>query len=370
MSAWLPDRLQEVAMVAPVALLVALALWAWRRRDADRPACPRCGYSARSGEGVAERCSECGFEPSGRRPWRWGWRRSRLAIAALVAVVSLLGWRYGPAAWPFVRRLVVPRYATVGDVTIGDHRVRLVRDRWFDWGERAAPTRYTFEVLDRRDGRTFRQHAFHVEVGLAGARDALPAPGTRGFGDDVDDDGVPDVVLALADGGSGGHGRTFVVSLGGDLAATSALEDAWLQPGGASGTPATAVVGDRRYRYRWTSGAGSPSPTLLFAPREGLWELDVDACRARAPDAAALGRARAAVAAGMGSREAWLSPLLTATLDLVYAGRAAEGQALLRELWREDEASRLAFEEELARLLREPPSGDALRAINGGDPWP
>jgi hypothetical protein len=198
----------------------------------------------------------------------------------------------------------------------------------------------------------------------------LGALGTRGRGDDINGDGLPEIVLTLNSGGSGCVMQTIVYRCTNGRAEPIAtlpycgrFED--LDADGVL----EFVAGDRTFAYWVTSGAGSPNPEVTLEWRDDAYVVSIDRMRTPRPTpdeyAALVDATRTAARGAMGDR---LAPILAGALDLIYAGHADLGWSLIADAWVDgtEFADAPAFIAAVRSKLDGSPFADAVRAINGG----
>jgi len=373
LAATAPSALLGLAAAVAVAGLVAAA-FALRRRTLAEPRCPRCGYAMRGGD-LGGACPECGFRSADRDAWYRGGRRWWLALAAIgVAGLALgLPWAIFGKDGTLVGLLGQWRTLAVGSPAPG-WRVSIEESR--------DPVRPWRRLRVERDGETvWSVEGWYLSAGVGAAPFELGAPGSHGFGGDLEGDGIADLVVSEVSAGTGGFARTHVLALG----VTGGFVPLGSFPGvlrdvDGDGIPWEAVAPDPCLDYRWTSGAGSPRLAVILTAHAssdfGIWRVSARHMRKPAPpesDLAERARSIREVHAreGIGPpeerqsrREEWLSPLVGTMGELVYSGHRERAFRFLDEAWPGDEAEREAFRLEFTEALAESPYAVEIEALS------
>jgi hypothetical protein len=361
-----------------IALVVAVIAIVGRR--ADRPRCPRCRYDLTGQVADSSRCPECGFEARSGRDWLRRRRRPTLAALAILAAAAMTIIPFRSTVWIWGKKSFLPRYREIGRGIAGAVTVVREHDSWNDLGtaEYFGPDRISIILAD--GSRQLLLAEPSMELGAIRST-GMPPDNSPGFGAaivamDGSQQGDPsELVVTLPSGGSGGYVTTIIYEIGhGPLRPKSVLTNGWLADENRDGV--YEVMGfDGTFAYVWTSGAGSTRPTVAFhvdGVATGFWRIDPQRMRSLAPQPDEIESMRSVVrSADPTSREAWLSPLIRGTLELLYSGRGPDGREFLRAGWRGTADELAAFEREFEATFARSPYATQIRALQtGGIAWP
>jgi hypothetical protein len=364
-----------LAVAATVAIVAAaVAGFALRRRPLPEPHCPRCRYPMK-GVDAASRCPECGFATRDGGAWWLGSRRWGVALAA-----AGVGW--------LTLALVFSRYGRDG-VLVG------ILGRWKVVVSAAPSPGWLVTLEETRDSdapwrriRVFRGsetvwsiEALYLSAGVPADPWKLGGDGRQGFGDDIDGDGIGDLVVTSFNGGTAGGATTHWLAIGdpGGFVPLATLPGE-LRDLDGDGRPVELLANDWCLDYRWTSGAGSPRMGVILVAADtarDVWRVSPRHMRKPLPPEAELAgcaqairesRAKEVAAATADERrifrEAWLSPLVRTMGELVYSGHRERAFRFLDEAWPDDEASREAFRLEFTEALSESPYAVEIEALS------
>jgi hypothetical protein len=364
-----------LAVAATVAIVAAaVAGFALRRRPLPEPHCPRCRYPMK-GVDAASRCPECGFATRDGGAWWLGSRRWGVALAA-----AGVGW--------LTLALVFSRYGRDGVLVGILGRWKVVASAaplpgWFVTLEESrdpdAPWR-RLRVL-RGPETVWSIEAAYLAAGVPAEPWTLGGDGRRGFGDDLDGDGIADLVVTSFNAGSGGGAATHWLAIGdsGGFVPLATLPGE-LRDLDGDGLTWELLAKDECLDYRWTSGAGSPRMGVILTaggPSGDVWRVSPRLMRKPAPpegmlagEVRAIGDLRKAEVAATSAderrifREGWLAPLVRRMGELVYSGHRERAFRFLDEAWPDDEASREAFRLEFTEALSESPYAVEIEALS------
>lgn len=376
-----------VVVVWTIAVVLALAglLCFWRGvmgRKIAPHACPRCAYDLTGATGRV--CPECGVEvaTAGRpgRVRRWWLAPLGILLLAPVAMLALPAWT------GTLIDLLVPERTLASEVSIGNVRVA----RYVEYN---LPTRVQDalsklrinlrpgsgeEVRVTHSGRVVFSRANRY-VGLA----TTPAPGgaAMGVGDDLDGDGVPDLLVAAFSGGAHCCWTYFFVRLGDDPTLVAELQaengaafEKRILANGAVETITTTV--DTAWNYWGTCYACAPKPEVKLRLSRGVLALAPDLMLGPLPSSADIAaqetKARQVVVAlngklleGGGGR-AEPSDLWRTPLELLYSGHEPEAWALLDRAWPADVPGKDEFLKAFRENLAQSPYWPQIHAAFGG----
>jgi hypothetical protein len=161
-------------------------------------------------------------------------------------------------------------------------------------------------------------------------------------GQDLNRDGAPELVVNRWSGGAHCCFRTSVYSMGRAVRTLLSLDSGSCGPGTFSDVDSDGVLEfetcDDHWSYKYCDFAHSPFPAVVFA-----YDVAGRSFRPATPRFAAallagierkIGEAEAAVAGAPGDAGARKCAVLKPALDLMYAGRMEDGEALIRRLYR------------------------------------
>lgn len=363
-----------LAVVAAVAIVaLATAALAIRRRPLAEPRCPRCRHAIHAVD-AETRCPECGFASADRSVWWLGPRRTLLAVVSFAVfwlALALPFSRWGRAG--VVAGILGPWKVVVEASPRPGWRVLLEESRDPD-----APWRRL--RVERGRETVWSIEAAYLAAGIPAEPWKLGGDGRAGFGDDLDGDGIADLVVTSFHGGSGGGATTHWLAIGdaGDFTPIMIMPGE-LRDLDGDGRPFELLAKDDCLDYRWTSGAGSPRlgvRLVAAGPNRDLWRVSPRLMRRPAPSEGTLaGEAQAIhelreaeVAASTPDdrriyREGWLAPLVKRMGELVYSGHRERAFRFLDEAWPDDEVSREAFRVEFTEALAESPYAVEIEAL-------
>jgi hypothetical protein len=364
-----------LAVAATVAIVAAaVAGFALRRRPLPEPHCPRCRYPMK-GVDAASRCPECGFATADRGAWWLGSRRWGVTLAAAGVfwlTLALVFSRYGRDG---VLVGILGRWkVVVSAAPLPGWFVTLEESRDPD-----APWR-RLRVL-RGPETVWSIEAAYLAAGVPAEPWTLGGDGRRGFGDDLDGDGIADLVVTSFNAGSGGGAATHWLAIGdsGGFVPLATLPGE-LRDLDGDGLTWELLAKDECLDYRWTSGAGSPRMGVILTaggPSGDVWRVSPRLMRKPAPpegmlagEVRAIGDLRKAEVAATSAderrifREGWLAPLVRRMGELVYSGHRERAFRFLDEAWPDDEISREAFRAEFTQALSESPYAVEIEALS------
>lgn len=373
LAAVAPSFALALAAAMAIAALVATA-FALRRRPLAEPQCPRCRHAIHA-VAAETRCPECGFASGDRSVWWLGPRRRLLAVVSFAVfwlALALPFSRWGRAG--VIAGILGPWKVVVEAAPRPGWRVTLEESRDPD-----APWRRL--RVERGRETVWSIEAAYLAAGLPAEPWTLGGDGRTGFGDDLDGDGIADLVVTSFNGGSAGGATTHWLAIG-DAGGFIPL---MTMPGelrdlDGDGSPLELLAKDDCLDYRWTSGAGSPRLAVMLVaagPSRDLWRVSPRLMRKPAPPEEMLaeetrairGLREAELAAATVddrriAREGWLAPLVKRMGELVHSGHRARAFRFLDEAWPDDEVSREAFRREFTEALSESPYAVEIEAIS------
>lgn len=354
-------------ILGAVALIALLGAWlTWRALFADRargrPRCPRCWYSMHLAPTL--RCPECGTLAKDQRALLRTRRRWPLGLLGLVLLlgpglaVGLTRYRQP------ILNFVLPRWWCVRSQVIAGYTVRLYQDRSTGWGRpmqlRISAQGTTYVTIEDQV----------VELGAADSSGQVRV----GIGQDINGDGVPDLVVTQFSGGAHCCFSYSIVSLEPSAARVVGFVPA--EDGGAAFVDLNGDgmvelrVQESAFRYWNTYFAASPAPEVILRWNGAAYALAPDLMAAPPIPEIELSR-RASEVAETASRsvaasQAVLSniPLLWRTmLELIYAGHPARAAAFLDQAWPPGVPGKEQFRTDFNRQLRTSRFWPALQLI-------
>ncbi len=364
--------LAVAAAVAIVALVTAA--FALRRRALAEPRCPRCRHAIHA-VAAETRCPECGFASADRSAWWLGPRRKLLAVVSFAVfwlALALPFSRWGREG--VVAGILGPWKVVVEASPLPGWRVLLEESRDPD-----APWRRL--RVERGRETVWSIEAAYLAAGIPAEPWKLGGDGRTGFGDDLDGDGISDLVVTSFNAGSGGGATTHWLAFDGAGGFTPRM----IMPGelrdlDGDGDPFELLAKDDCLDYRWTSGAGSPRLGVILVASgvlRDVWRVSPRLMRKPAPPEETLAEEtraihelrEAEVAASTPDdrriyREGWLAPLVKRMGELVYSGHRERAFRFLDGAWPDDEVSREAFRSEFTEALSESPYAVEIEALS------
>lgn len=342
--------LSAAAITAGGGMLVWWGLLA--DRSSGVPRCPRCWYNMTGAPNL--RCPECGHAARRARDLHHTRRRWAAALpGALLALAPPLAW-VGARNQQALLRRVLPPWKTCERLELGRFVVVRSRARWDDDPAARARVRvwYGSQLALTMTG-------YSLDVGAGG--DA----GTVGRGDDLNGDGVPDLLIAEFTGGAHCCSVYHFFTLDDDVglrplstidAGHGLLEFADLDGDGVR----ELKTQDWTFAYWNTSFAGSPAPDVVLRWRGNRCVVAPDLMQRPPPDVAWFAERVQLTLAGEESASTWRHGGVPASywatmLDLIYSGHAALAARFADEAWSDvrppaDKAAFLAqFRAQLAR---------------------
>jgi len=288
-------------------------------------------------------------------------------IASLGLVFLLFGIAFGigNAGRVAVLKAITPRYVVVSTTKFGSTAVRILDPLWED----DFGSRIEVEVGGKLAYQSDMLHPSVGEVTLPGGESGS----------------LRLLWIQSNSGGSGGYTDTYLFSGLDGAGASSFLPFAVLQNGvfttrGEEGR-VVWLQPDITYRYVWTSGAGSPVPTLDAIPTPaGLSFLDPPPGSGPKPSELEAIKARiSSVPLDATAHGIVVAEVLQGFFNLVYAGRGAEAWGFFRECYRigiarveadpsfkEPPRSCEQWERELSDTMAKSPFWAEVLRINGG----
>ncbi len=334
----LPDSwLVRVAAAVLFAAAVACACWAlWGDRPKGRKRCRKCWYTLPPEAGASTRCPECGYTAlrdsdvlRTRRRWALLALGLLIAVAASVPMVGKGRLRramlWFMPTWRTVERHEVAGYSVIKLEANDDQRLP----------PRMIEVRHLGQVVWRMTG-------FHPQIGGAFASGkAGPGAGVvrAGIGQDVTGDGRPDLIVEDPNPGTGNIAVQYVFTLvrnpeGPSLPPIAVIPYSGLWRDVDNDAVPEFEAADRTFSYWWTTGAGSPYPSVILKWRGDHFAVAPDLMRRPAPSREALqtiavndrGLITATGADGC-------APALARALTFIYEGNSGAALDYLRLVW-------------------------------------
>ena len=324
-------------LIAACALIVlgglALAAWGlWGDRARGRKRCGKCWYDLPPEAAEGTRCPECGFVALRDRDCTRGRRKCWAVIAGVLIAILGAAPLIGPERARRAALLFLPTWKVTARHALGPYTVLELEAR----DALAIPPRM---VEVRHNGAVvWRLRSFYPTVGGVSL-----APGGQvrhiGIGTDITGDGRPDLLITDPNPGTGQFANQYLFTLAAKDEGPTLLPLAVIPYSGAWQEPPTDAAwtfaaADRTFAYWWTTGAGSPYPTVILAWKGDHYAPDEQAMRKPAPDptqiAAWAQTDREGIALLGGD---WKAPILARALDLIYSGNAAAAWDYLRAVW-------------------------------------
>lgn len=262
-------------------------------------------------------------------------------------------------------KAITPRYVVISTTNFGSTAVRILDPLWED----DVGSRIEVEVGGKL---AYQSDMLHPSVGEV----TLP---------DGEGRSIRLLWIRSDSGGSGGYSDTYLFSDQAEAGASSFLPFAVLQNGLFTTREEDGRLvwrqPDITYRYVWTSGAGSPVPTLDTIPTSaGLSFLDPPPGSGPTPPELEAIKARiSSVPLDSLAHGTVVAEALHGFFELVYAGRGAEAWGFFRECHRigiarveadpsfkEPPRSCEQWEQDLFDTMAKSPYWAEVQRINGG----
>jgi hypothetical protein len=353
---------------------VMFGLWiaqlGWRKRHSETPHCPRCRYNLTGASSAA--CPECGYEPADRKAvHRLPRRRWLIAVGLIVAMampafvvqrrVRAFGWGYYLTLYPLYA--VFPREHLI-DVCF-DHGIHVVV-----WRDRRS-------FLNRGDGIIVSSNGHTVWTAGHEGYWTIGSPNTGKGGQhqliDLDGNGSKELIVTSNHGGTGSDDHIRILSFNVARPVPWGVGRAKIVGFGDF----VDVDGDGRYefeytsnyyRYRWTSGGGSPYPTVWLTFRDGAFHFDEQHSRHPLPDYAAQIDALDYALSNGGEPH---GKALRLAMKMIYAGHMREGITLLERIdpifAQQRYGGAAPLSQQVLAAIADAPFGRGILAMNRAD---
>lgn len=203
--------------------------------------CPECGHAATSDADLL----------ATRRG------RKSLVIAAVLLIAPLTATAFF-SGYPRVKAAFTPKWQTIRTHTIGKYTIRELQAR-DDLGADAIEIRFGNQLFARHEG-------FYLAV----VGHSVNASLTFGVGDDINRDGVPDLIITQGTGGTGCVERHTVYSLADPpddfygFRPVAVFELCGYRDDLDHDGSIEFIGRDRTFSSRWTAGGGSPYPRVIY----------------------------------------------------------------------------------------------------------
>ncbi len=365
---WLYIPLGAIALLGLFLLYLAL----FRDRSKSRRRCPKCWYDMSGASPTPPvRCPECGHVSPTERDLARTRRRWPLAILAYILMVPLLAFfafRDGTRAY----YALAPKWKLVEEIRVNDTRARryIIRNP-NDRGGRALITSQGNTILDVQD--------YDVQFGqeLPFFSNSPPPHPRLGAGEDLNGNGIPDVVIFAYSGGAHCCYTVHIVELS-DPPLIAATIDArngmgiQREIGGDRDGQALFNISDQSFDYWNAPHASSPAPLVFYRLHNHHLEIALDMMLRpadRITSAAAIGaRAEkaATLRAALAKPDAKLDVQLWSTmLTLVYQGYEPDALTFLDNAWPDnappDDPKSIKLSDEFPPLRSAYPSKESFK---------
>ncbi|HZW06224.1 MAG TPA: hypothetical protein VFF65_03800 [Phycisphaerales bacterium] len=359
-NAWLYVPAAILALLGVLCLYMAF----FRDRARGRQRCRSCWYDMRGANSLPARCPECGTQAQSAKELR-ATRRHYLWLLPALPLLAPLPYLFYRLHATTVYYALMPRWKLELEERSGATTVRI----------------YAIRNPDERGGRVVVKSAGatlidHEDAAVRALSTRKSVPDT--ILEDVNRDGVPDVVISCYSGGAHCCSRVYIFEARPAGAALVADIDSHsgvalhVRPGVAE---RLICIPDHSFEYWKAPSATSPRPLVYYRLENGALRIDLSQMRLAMspPEADALANESAVVTRSADGEGA--DPVLWRTmLSLIFAGHEPQAWVFFNRHWPGDAAGKEAFRKEFLQVLATDPWYQdltaALAAEAAGKPIP